>query len=296
MELVVMAAGMGSRFGGLKQIQSVDDYGNFILDYSVYDAMLAGFSKVIFIIKQENFEVFKNTIGRRIENRVKVEYVFQSNDNLPSGYTLPKSRVKPLGTGHALLCAKNAVTEEFCVINADDFYGRGSFEAVAQFLKTNKNNLKLALVSFEVQNTLSKVGDVKRGLCETNGDRLVSIKEHLITSQNGKLFAKSIDTESSDEFFEIDGHTPTSVNMFGLNPSVFLHLQRGFEEFLEKNAGNLETAEYFLPSELAKLKNQNYEIVVINSNEKFMGLTYREDMTELKAYLKKLNQKKMYQK
>jgi len=169
MTLVIMAAGMGSRFGGLKQIEPMNDNGEFIIDYSIYDAIKSGFNKVVFIIKKENYDIFKETIGKRIENQIKVEYIFQELDKLPEGFECPNDRVKPWGTAHAILCAKDAVNEPFMVINADDFYGRESFAIGTDFMKNineKSNKMKSAIVGYKLLNTVTENGSVKRGICE----------------------------------------------------------------------------------------------------------------------------------
>ena len=166
MTLVIMAAGMGSRFGGLKQIEPIDEAGNYIIDYSIYDAIRAGFDKVVFIIKEENYDIFRETVGKRVEDKIKVEYVFQNLDILPEGHTVPEGRVRPWGTGHAVLCTRDVVTDNFAIINADDFYGRDAFRVIAEFLKNNKSENKYAMVGYRVCNTLTKNGSVKRGICK----------------------------------------------------------------------------------------------------------------------------------
>ena len=175
--LMVLAAGMGSRFGGLKQIEPFGPNGEFIIDYSVYDAIKAGFNKVVFIIKKENYELFKETIGKRIEKYIKVEYAFQEINNIPSGYNLPHDRVKPLGTAQAVLCAKDCVHEPFAMINADDFYGRDAFTMASKFLKDEITDIDFGNVCFKVANTLTDNGEVKRGVCTAQDGLLISLKE-----------------------------------------------------------------------------------------------------------------------
>ena len=177
MTLLIMAAGMGSRFGGLKQLEPVGPNGEFIIDYSVYDAIRAGFSKVVFIIKEENYKIFKETIGGRIEDKIRVEYVFQDIKDLPVGYECPKGREKPWGTAHAILAAKDIINEPFGIINADDFYGFDAYKKLAEFLSKNKTFNKYAMVGYKMANTLSKHGSVKRGVCEIKEGRLNNIIE-----------------------------------------------------------------------------------------------------------------------
>ena len=172
MTLVIMAAGMGSRFGGLKQIEPIDEYGNFIIDYSIYDALKVGFTKVVFIIKKEIYDIFRETVGKRVENLINVEYVFQELDKLPDGYTVPEERVKPWGTAHAILCCKDVVKENFAIINSDDFYGRDAFRVIAEFLSKDNGGSEYqeyAMAGYKVKNTLTENGSVKRGVCDTDG-------------------------------------------------------------------------------------------------------------------------------
>ncbi len=187
MTLVIMAAGMGSRFGGLKQIEPIDEYGNFIIDYSIYDAILAGFDKVVFIIKKENYDIFRETVGARVEKYIKCEYVFQELDVLPMGYKVPDGRVKPWGTGHAILCAKDKVSDNFAIINSDDFYGRESYMIMADFLRNNKDSRAYAMAGYKVKNTLTENGAVKRGVCEIKDDYLVRLVESSICNKKRKL-------------------------------------------------------------------------------------------------------------
>lgn len=183
MTLVIMAAGIGSRFGGLKQIEPVGPNGEFIIDYSIYDAIRSGFNKVVFIIKKENYDIFKETIGKRIEEKIKVEYVFQSNENVP--INIPKERTKPLGTAHAILCCKNVVKENFAIINADDFYGYDSFKQLSEFLKSTKNDF--GIVSYKLGATLSSNGSVKRGVCYISDGYLNEIVESKIEFADGSV-------------------------------------------------------------------------------------------------------------
>ena len=161
MELIIMAAGMGSRFGGLKQLEPIDENGNFIIDYSIYDAIRAGFNKVTFIIKEENFELFRNTVGKRVEKQIETNYVFQNNNNIPKEFDVPESRTRPFGTGHAVLCTKGTVHSNFAVINADDFYGYDAFKTIANFLKKNTNQNEYAIACYHAINTISESGNVK---------------------------------------------------------------------------------------------------------------------------------------
>ena len=192
MTLVIMAAGMGSRFGGLKQIEPVGPNGEFIIDYSIYDAAMSGFNKVVFIIKEENYDIFRDTIGKRVEGKIEVEYVFQKNDNVKA-VSIPSDRVKPLGTGHAILCCKNVVNESFVIINADDFYSREAFERAATFINKNKNNTNYGLIGYKIGNTLTSNGSVKRGVCQTVGNKLTKLIESSCERKFDAILASPLD-------------------------------------------------------------------------------------------------------
>lgn len=293
MDLVVLAAGMGSRFGGLKQIKPIDNSGNFIIDYSIYDAIKAGFDRVVFVIKRENLEDFENTIAKRIRPYIKVDYAFQDMSSyLPKEYKNIE-RVKPWGTAHAILCAKNQVKGNFAVINADDFYGRESFANIYNFLQNNENTLDNALVAFKVVNTLSNNGDVKRGVCKTSNNYLLGSQESKIRKASDGIFA-TILNENIPEF-KIDPGTLVSMNLFGLRNNVFNYLEEGFYEFLNKNQNNLQTQEYFIPTILTELINKNLcKIRVLSTNEKWLGLTYKEDFDEVYNGIKNLRDKGIY--
>lgn len=282
MELVIMAAGMGSRFGGLKQIEPVDPNGNFIIDYSIFDAIRCGFDKVVFIIKKENLEAFKTTIGSRIEKFVEVEYVFQDTSNIPEKYNIPTERTKPFGTGHAVLAAKPAISTSFAVINADDFYGYDAFAVLSEFLKNNNDENRYAIVGYHAINTMGSAGSVKRGVCKSENGKLKSITESSLTStENGDLLAKAIDG-SDDTEHEIDPNTIVSMNMFGFTKSFTEHLSDKFDLFLEKNKNDLSSCEYFLPTVVSDLIQENKAVVdVLDTSAKWFGITYKQDKEEV---------------
>ena len=203
MTLVIMAAGMGSRFGGLKQVEPVGPNGEFILDYSVYDAIKAGYTKVVFIIKEENYNLFRQTVGKRIEDKIAVEYAFHKLEDVPSFVSIPKERVKPWGTSHAILSAKNFVNEPFTVINADDFYGFEPYEKLSNFFKENKNDDEYAMIGYRASNTMSKNGSVKRGVCKKDSNNyLVNLTESSLEYVDNKIIATPLD--DTIEKFEID--------------------------------------------------------------------------------------------
>ncbi len=282
MTLVIMAAGMGSRFGGLKQIEAVGPNGEFIIDYSIYDAIKAGFTKVVFIIKEENYEIFKETIGKRISDHIKVEYVFQNNDNVP--VNIPNERIKPLGTAHAILCCKDKVHENFAIINADDFYGRDSYLKVKDFISNSKNDKEFALIGYNAIDTITNNGSVKRGICNVKDNYLVNLNESVINLENGKLNAKTL-VDNKD--IEVHNNTTVSMNMFGFTPKLFELLENDFKDFLDNN--DLMTAEYLIPEEVNKyLKNNIVKVKVIKTTSKWYGITYKEDLQLIKDEIKKL--------
>ena len=282
MTLVIMAAGMGSRYGGLKQIESVGPSGEFIIDYSIYDAIKAGFKKIIFIIKEENYEIFKSTIGKRIENHIDVEYVFQNNDNVP--VSIPKERTKPLGTAQAILCCKDIIKENFAIVNADDFYGRDAFFKVKEFISNVKNDNDFALIGYNVLDTITDNGSVKRGVCNIKDDYLVSLDESIISKDNHKLSCKTL---ADNKDIKINNDTIVSMNMFGFTPKVLELFNENFKEFLDNN--DLMTSEYLVPVEINNyLKKKLINVKVIKTTSKWYGITYKEDLKILKDEINKL--------
>ena len=289
MTLVIMAAGMGSRFGGLKQIEPIDEYGNFIIDYSIYDAIKVGFTKVVFIIKKENYDIFRETVGSRVEKYIDVEYAFQELDRLPVGYDVPDGRVKPWGTGHAILCAKDKVHENFAIINSDDFYGRDAYRVIAEFLRNNKDNDEVnryAMAGYMVKNTLTENGAVKRGVCQVKDNYLTKLVESSIEKRDNKLIATPLE---DGEEFEVSGDDLVSMNMFGFTPKMFDCLEEGFPKFLDSHKDNLEKCEYLIPSivfdEIAKGKAT---VEVLKTSAVWQGITYREDKDKVVSEIKKL--------
>lgn len=281
MTLVIMAAGMGSRYGGLKQIESVGPNGEFIIDYSIYDAIQAGFTKVIFIIKEENYEIFKSTVGKRIKNHIEVEYVFQNNDNLP--VSIPKDRTKPLGTGHAVLCCKNVINENFAIINADDFYGRDAYFKISNFIKNNKIDNEFAVIGYNILETITDNGSVKRGICNIKNNYLVSLDESIISRNGDKLFAKTL---LGNNEIHVDKNTIISMNMFGFTPKIFDLLEDGFKDFLN----NVDaTNEYLVPIEINKyIKKKLINVSVINTTSIWYGITYKDDLNLIRGEINRL--------
>ncbi len=292
MTLVIMAAGMGSRFGGLKQIEPVGPNGEFIIDYSIYDAIKAGFNKVIFIIKEENYEIFKDTIGKRIENKIEVEYVFQDMKNIPDGINIPKERVKPFGTGHAILSLKGHIDTPFTVINADDFYGADAYKKASQFLSEETSDY--AMIGYKIGNTLTENGKVKRGYCEEEEGYLTNLVEASVYSIDGKVKIEPLD--GSESFFA-KPDTLVSMNMFCLRPDMIDYLDSNFKKFFMDNKDNLLNCEYLMPSLIfERIKKKEVKVRVIDTDSVWMGITYKDDKQLLVDNINKLIEKGIYPK
>ena len=278
MELVIMAAGMGSRYGGLKQLDPVDDNGNFIIDYSIYDAIRCGFDKVVFIIKEENYELFRDTVGKRVEDKIETVYVFQDNKNIPSEFVIPEDRTKPFGTGHAVLCAKDAISSNFAVINADDFYGYEAYKSASEFLKQNPAENNFAIVGYKAINTFCGAKSVKRGVCGVSNNKLTSIVESSLSkNESGEIIATPIDG-SGTQPFKIENNQTVSMNLFAFTPKFLNYLEDYFYKFLNKNKEDLSSCEYFLPTVVTTLiGEQKASVDVIDTNAVWFGMTYKED-------------------
>lgn len=289
MTLVIMAAGMGSRFGGLKQIEPIDEYGNFIIDYSIYDAIKVGFTKVVFIIKKENYDIFRETVGKRVENRIDVEYVFQELDKLPDGYSVPDGRIKPWGTAHAILCCKDVVKENFAIINSDDFYGRDAFRVIAEFLTKDNSDSKYqeyAMAGYMAKNTLTENGSVKRGVCATDGKYLTKLVESKIEYVDGKLMATPL--EGGEDFVVSEDDT-VSMNMFGFTPHIFDYLEEKFPSFLNSHKDNIDTCEYLIPTLVfEEIENKSARVEVLMTSAVWQGITYKEDKPRVVSEIKAL--------
>ena len=286
--LVILAAGMGSRFGGLKQVEPFGPNGEFIIDYSCYDAIKAGFNKIVFIIKEENYDLFRETIGHRLESKIDVKYVFQDFKNVPREYDL-KNRVKPLGTAHAILCAKNEVKGNFVMINSDDYYGRDAFMKIKDFF--DHNNDDYAMVAFRVCNTMTENGSVKRGVCKCIDNYLTSIVESKIERVNGEIIASPLD--GSDNF-TVEENALVSMNFFGFQDTIFDVLETGLKEFLEKNKNDLTTCEYLIPDVIDKEIHGDKDVCVLESTDKWLGVTYKEDKDYVVREIRKLVDSGMY--
>jgi dTDP-glucose pyrophosphorylase len=291
MELVILAAGMGSRFGGLKQVAPMGPNDEFIIDYSIYDAIKAGFDKVVFIIKEENFEIFKETIGKRVEEYIPVSYVFQKMDDIPEGVIIPEGRVKPWGTAHAIYCARNEVKDSFIIINADDFYGRDAFMVAANYLK-NKNEKEYGIVGYKVVNTMTENGSVKRGVINIKDGKLDYLIESSIEKKDGKIIASPL---NGDEPFEISEDTLVSMNMLEFDVSIFEYLDKKIVEFFDKNKDNLEKEEFLIPDVLDEAMKEGFaSVVVLDTDAVWYGVTYKEDTEGVRKALKGLVDKGDY--
>lgn len=267
--LVVMAAGMGSRFGGLKQIEPVGRNNEVLLDFSVYDAVKAGFTKVVFVIKHAIEADFKAMVGNRIEKMVKVEYVFQENDILPEGFVCPPDRVKPWGTAHAILCCRDVINEPFAVVNADDFYGRSAFQKIADFLRSETTDY--CMVGFRLENTLTENGHVSRGVCEIENNKLSSIVER------AKIIDCKYTEDDGESWIPLSPDTVVSMNLWGFRTDIFDYIEKGFTEFL-KTSINAPKSEYYLPYIVASLiESGEKQIEVLIAEDKWYGVTYKED-------------------
>lgn len=277
MTLLILAAGMGSRFGGLKQMEPMGPNDEFIIDYSVYDAKLAGFTKIVFVIKEEMYDEFKKTIGSRVEGKIDVEYVFQKGDNIPVDKTF--DRVKPWGTGHAILAAKDVIDENFAIINADDFYGRDAFKKAYDFLGVAKNN-NFGLVGYRAINTITENGSVKRGVCEMEDGKLVGINESSIIKEKDHIHCVSLVSGSE---YDIEFNRLVSMNMLLFTPKIFEYLEKDFVEFFD-NIKDEEKEEFLIPEVVNKhIKNGDISVSLIETSSVWYGVTYKEDKDSVKC-------------
>ena len=278
--LVIMAAGMGSRYGGLKQIDPVDREGHIIMDFSIFDAKRAGFEKVVFIIKRENEKDFKEAVGHRMEQVMDVAYVFQDIDKIPKGFQVPEGRVKPWGTAHAVLCAMDEVDGPFAVINAEDYYGRHAFQVIYDYLTTHEDDEKYryTMVGYRLKNTVTDNGHVSRGVCELDPEKhLVAINERTRIEKRDGGIAYSEDDGKT--WISLDPDTLVSMNMWGFTQSMMEEIRRGFPGFLEKGLSeNPMKCEYYLPSVVSGLLAEDRaSVTVLESEDKWYGVTYKED-------------------
>lgn len=287
--LVILAGGMGSRFGGLKQIEPMGPNGEFIIDYSIYDAIRAGFTKVVFLIKEENYEIFKETIGSRVEPHIHVEYAFQGKEHLPEGYNYPEDRTKPYGTGHAILCVKEKVQGNFVIISADDFFGFDAFKKAADYMRDNND---FCVVGYKIGETLSETGTVKRGVCMEKDGYLTGVIESKATKDGNIVHCEPL---SGANPYDVELDHPVSMLMFGFTEVLFDELEEQIIPFMEANKDKLDTCEYLLPDVLDEMiKNNKVKIKVLTTTSKWLGVTYKEDAPEVRKSIKELIDKGEY--
>ena len=283
--LLIMAAGMGSRYGGLKQLDSVGPNKETIIDYSVYDAIRAGFNKVVFVIRREFQGEFKSMITDKFSGKIQVEFAFQELANLPNGFSCPAAREKPWGTGHAILITKDLIKEPFVAINGDDFYGLESFKVVAEYYQNRGEDF--SMVAFQLDNTLSEFGSVTRGLCTLNGDKLDSVIE-----TSGLRLSKN--RMQSDRDILLNGKEPVSMNVWGFTPDLFGFLEPMFKNFLEKKGSELKS-EFLIPSVINSLiQNNRKSVHILHSSAKWFGVTYKKDKPHVIEEIKNLIARGVY--
>ena len=281
MTAIILAAGLGSRYGGLKQIDPVGHHGEFIIDYSVYDCVRAGFDKVVFIIKEQHLEEFEETIGSRVKGSINVEYAFQNDEDLPDGFAHPADRTKPWGTAHALRACRNIVHDKFVIFNADDFYGLETFQNMYKGL-SEVDAEHCIMPGYTLANTLSENGHVARGVCITENGYVQSIKEiKKIMRIDGKTRY-----EEDDEWKDIDENAPVSMNFWGFTPDIFPLIEEGFADFLHNPDTDLLKGEYYIPNVVdLGIRKGVLNCKVLETNAKWMGVTYQSDKPEFQKFL-----------
>ncbi len=292
--LLVLAAGMGSRYGSLKQVDRFGPSGETIVEYSIYDALRAGFNKIVMVVRKEFLGDFQEIVLKRALRKADIHFVFQELDRLPVGFTLPKERVKPWGTGHAVLMAEDFIDTPFAVINADDFYGAQSYQVISKFLSAEKkgNKEEYCLVDYQLDRTLSESGTVSRGICKVDSEGyLTHIAEHKKIGRNGNQITG--EAEGSVTVI-LTGKEPVSMNMIGFNPSMFIHLKKQFSDFLKSNL-TISDAEFYIPSAMNLVIHEGTaRVKVVHTPERWFGVTYREDRDMVVASLKSLVDQGVY--
>lgn len=294
--LIIMAAGLGSRYGGLKQIDPVGPNGEIIMDYSIYDAMKAGFDKIVFVINRKIEQAFKVNIGHRIEKQIETNYVYQDVEDVPEGFIVPPERVKPWGTGHAVLTCKHAVNSPFAVINADDFYGFTSFRKIGEYLGSLKETDGLhqyCMVGFKLENTLTENGHVARGICSVTSDGYLKDIQERTRIQK---FGSDINyTEDGEHWNRLPNNSTASMNMWGFTPGFFHELESRFPEFLRKSRENIGKAEFFLPTVVDSLITENKaRVKVLTSEDRWYGVTYKQDRPIIQKALQMMHDQGIY--
>ncbi|MBR1846767.1 MAG: nucleotidyltransferase [Bacilli bacterium] len=289
MDLLILAAGMGSRFGGLKQVEPFDARGNFIIDYSIFDAKRAGFDRVVFLIKEETREIFESTVGSRVAPFIEVVYAYQKLDVLPEGYSLPKERVKPLGTAQAIYCAKDVLKGPFAIINSDDFYGADAFRVAADYLRSLPEDAKgkYANIAYFAKNTMTRNGSVKRGILEFDAEKnLTSLVESKLEWRKEDIYAAPLE---SGDMKKVDLDTLVSMNMFAFSHDILDKIGENFPAFLDANQDGLLTCEYLIPTLVDELiAKGEASCKVLSTTAKWHGVTYREDKDEVVSSLQAL--------
>lgn len=283
--LMILAAGMGSRYGGLKQLDRLGPSGETIMDYSIFDAKRAGFGKVVFVIRKSFEKEFREIFVDKLDGQIEVELAFQELDNVPAGIEIPADRTKPFGTGHAILVAKDVVNEPFVVINADDFYGAEAFQVTADFLINNASEKEYAMCGYQLDRTLSDFGSVSRGVCQTDNDGyLITVEERTSISKNKGV----ITYEADEKKIELKEHDIVSMNFWGFDSSIFTHLEEKFTAFIKANANNIKS-EFYIPFVVDDLmKEGKVKTKVLTSDAKWFGVTYQEDRPATVEKLQKL--------
>ena len=290
--LVIMAAGMGSRFGGPKQTTPVDEYGHFLLHYSLFDAYRAGFRKVVFVVKEDTAEEFRESVGPAVAAAFDVRYAYQKLDTLPAGYAVPAGRTKPWGTAHAVLCAAPEIDEPFAVINSDDYYGIEAYRLLYDFLAVPRPERSYAMVGFRLRNTVTANGSVSRGVCTERNGMLESITERTHIEKRGDDAAF---TEDGEHFTPLSGDTTVSMNFWGFMPSIFQELEAYFDHFLRCEAGDNIKAECLLPLMVGEeVKAGRMTVSVLHSKDRWFGMTYREDRARVAEDLRQLHESGVY--
>lgn len=297
MQLVILAAGMGSRFGGLKQMEPMDEAGNFLLDYSIYDAKRAGFDSVVFIIKKDFYEAFRDSIGKRVSQLIKVDYAFQDLKDLPEGFTCPEGREKPWGTAHAIYAARDLIKEDFIIINGDDFYGDDAYKVAYEYLANLPKDAKgaYANVAFKVCNTMTENGAVKRGVAFSNEKGYLTklVESNIEKNSEGHIVCTPLE---GGDTFEVGPEMPVSMNLFAFNKDLIDHLREMFPEWLKKNI-NVPKSEFLIPSVVDELVHEGKaSLKLLYTSSVWFGVTYKEDKPGVVKALAELTNKGLYKK
>ncbi len=295
--LVILAAGMGSRYGGLKQIDPIDDKGHKIIDFSIYDAMRAGFGKVVFIIKKENEQDFRSCIGDAVSRKMQVEYVFQDLYDVPAGFSIPEGRVKPWGTAHAVLACKDTVKEPFAVINADDYYGVGAYQSLYEYLTAIRDQEKMpfCMVGYELQNTLTEHGSVARGCCQMDAAgylETIAERTKIIKTEDGAAYSE----DDGATYHPLPGNMLVSMNMWGFVPEIFQELQTSMDRFFASEVEkNPLKSECYIPMEVGRMIQEGKATVkVLSSKDRWFGVTYKEDKPFVVESIRQLKEQGVY--